>query len=593
MAARKIKLKDQLGRVVRVPTATATPAPTTPPVTQPEPARPAATVWKLIREIPANIQKLAKLVGTGFTTRGPDGEWFQRQIEAGEGIVVADGDGVAGNPSIGLAELPDAGGGTLQKTLRDDYGRLAGTSAATTSDLAEGGNLYFTDERADARIAAQKGVANGLATLDAGAKLPANQLPALAITDTFVVASQAAMLALTAERGDVAVRTDLQKSFILAAEPATALANWQELLVPTGTAGTVTSVALSVPTGLVVAGSPITASGTFTVSYATGYQGYTAAEATKLAGIATGATVGAAWGTNLSGIPASISSLAGLTTSANQGVYLTAPNNWAAYPLTPAGRALLDDADAPAQRTTLGLASGTTGQFWRGDGSWSSALTADMRVQKGVPGYEMVSANGQNGWRFIGNVNDSADFGFAIGQLVSGSWAARYAFSTVAMAPTADNTLSSGRADARWTVVHAATGAINTSDEREKTAVRPFTAAELAAAAELGREIGVYQWLAMIAEKGGAARQHIGMTVQGAIAILELHGLDPFAYGFICYDQWDELPVIRDEEGKIVQEYRPAGDRYSFRMDELLAFIARGLAHRLDTVEQRLAAAGL
>lgn len=378
--------------------------------------------------------------------------------------------------------------------------------------------------------------------------------------------------------------TDPHPQYTTAAEVDAAIA---------ATAGTVTSVALSVPTGLVVAGSPITASGTFTVSYAAGYQGYTAAEATKLAGVATGATVGAAWGTNLSGIPASISSLAGLTTSANQGAYLTAPNTWATYALTPAGRALLDDADAAAQRTTLGLASGTTGQFWRGDGTLSSALTADMRVQKGVPGYEMVSANGQYGWRFIGNVNDSADFGFAIGQLVSGSWAARYAFSTVAMAPTADNTLSSGRADARWTVVHAATGAINTSDEREKTAVRPFTAAELAAAAELGREIGVYQWLAMIAEKGDAARQHIGMTVQRAIEILRSHGLDPFTYGFICYDQWDELPEIRDEEGRIVQEFSPAGDRYSFRMDELLAFIARGLAHRLDAVEQRLAAAGL
>lgn len=51
---------------------------------------------------------------------------------------------------------------------------------------------------------------------------------------------------------------------------------------------------------------------------------------------------------------------------------------------------------------------------------------------------------------------------------------------------------------------------------------------------------------ARAAEKGGAARQHIGMTVQRAIEILRSHGLDPFAYGFICYDQWGELPEIRD-----------------------------------------------
>jgi hypothetical protein len=82
--------------------------------------------------------------------------------------------------------------------------------------------------------AAEKGAANGVATLDAGSKIPQAQLPAIAITDTFVVASQAAMLALTtAEKGDVAVRTDLNKSFILTADPYSTLGNWQELLTPT------------------------------------------------------------------------------------------------------------------------------------------------------------------------------------------------------------------------------------------------------------------------------------------------------------------------------------------------------------------------
>lgn len=72
-----------------------------------------------------------------------------------------------------------------------------------------------------------------------GGKIPSNQLPAIAITDTSVVNSQVQMLALTAQTGDVAVRTDLSKSFILAAEPASTLANWQELLTP---ADAVTSV---------------------------------------------------------------------------------------------------------------------------------------------------------------------------------------------------------------------------------------------------------------------------------------------------------------------------------------------------------------
>lgn len=85
---------------------------------------------------------------------------------------------------------------------------------------------------------AQKGAVNGVAPLDGAQKIPNIYLPALAITDTFVVASQVAMLALGgsgAEKGDVAVRTDLNKSFILAGTDPSVLADWQELLTPTDT----------------------------------------------------------------------------------------------------------------------------------------------------------------------------------------------------------------------------------------------------------------------------------------------------------------------------------------------------------------------
>lgn len=59
----------------------------------------------------------------------------------------------------------------------------------------------------------------------------------------------------------------------------------------TSNLGTVTSVAASVPTGLTVSGSPITSSGTLTIAYAAGYQGYTSTEATKLSGIEAGADI--------------------------------------------------------------------------------------------------------------------------------------------------------------------------------------------------------------------------------------------------------------------------------------------------------------
>lgn len=71
------------------------------------------------------------------------------------------------------------------------------------------------------------GVANGVATLGADGLLPVSQLPPLAISSTFTVASQAAMLALTAERGDVAIRSDLSgAAYILTADAPATLANW-------------------------------------------------------------------------------------------------------------------------------------------------------------------------------------------------------------------------------------------------------------------------------------------------------------------------------------------------------------------------------
>lgn len=84
-------------------------------------------------------------------------------------------------------------------------------------------------------LTSQLGMPSGVATLDAGGKLTAAEVPAIAITDTFVVASQAAQTALTAEVGDVAVRTDQNKSYILVSTPASTFGNWQELLTPTDT----------------------------------------------------------------------------------------------------------------------------------------------------------------------------------------------------------------------------------------------------------------------------------------------------------------------------------------------------------------------
>lgn len=128
---------------------------------------------------------------------------------------------------------------------------------------------------------AQLGAANGVAQLGADQKLLVSQIPATAITDTSVIASQAAMLALTAQVGDVAVRTDILKSFILRAEPATVLGNWQELLTPTD----------SVQTVFGRAGTVIAQTGDYTVAQVTDAAPLASP---ALTGIPTAPTAGAA-----------------------------------------------------------------------------------------------------------------------------------------------------------------------------------------------------------------------------------------------------------------------------------------------------------
>lgn len=67
------------------------------------------------------------------------------------------------------------------------------------------------------------------ATLDGTGKIPVSMIPSIALTEPFVVSSQAAMLALNAQVGDIAKRTDLGYSFCLASSPPSTLANWIQL----------------------------------------------------------------------------------------------------------------------------------------------------------------------------------------------------------------------------------------------------------------------------------------------------------------------------------------------------------------------------
>ena len=71
------------------------------------------------------------------------------------------------------------------------------------------------------------------------------------------------------------------------------------------------------------------------------------------------ASLGVTIGSDVQAHDAILDDLSGLTQAADKGMYFDSSSTAATFDLTAAGRALLDDADAAAQRTTLGLVIGT------------------------------------------------------------------------------------------------------------------------------------------------------------------------------------------------------------------------------------------
>ncbi|TNE38309.1 MAG: hypothetical protein EP345_17515 [Sphingomonadales bacterium] len=173
-----------------------------------------------------------------------------------------------------------------------------------------------------------------------------------------------------------------------------------------------------------------------------------------------------------------------------------------------------------------------------------------------------------------------------------------------------DNAHSLGRASYRWSTVYAATGTINTSDEREKLWIgigEDRRAIWLRIARAIVAELGFYQWLDQVAVKGeDHARMHFGARAQRVWEIVAAEGLcapligdgvdqrpDPDWDGppppaMLCYDAWDaeteERPIlspsILNEHGEPMQTgtetvvKREAGNRFGFRMDQLLMLLA-------------------
>ena len=115
-------------------------------------------------------------------------------------VTIANGNAAAGLPTIDLATVADAGGGALLRFVRDAWGRITGTSTPTTTDLAEGTNLYYTAARV-------------LATVLSGLSTATNAV--IIATDTVLVALGKLQAQISASLTSIGLKAD--KSITLTA----------------------------------------------------------------------------------------------------------------------------------------------------------------------------------------------------------------------------------------------------------------------------------------------------------------------------------------------------------------------------------------
>ncbi len=219
-----------------------------------------------------------------------------------------------------------------------------------------------------------------------GGVVPTSQLPASIMTDAFVVGSEAAMLALAANKGDLAIRSDLSRTFVLAANAPGVLANWIRLETPA-------SPVLSVQgqTGVIVIGKSDIGLGNAD-NTRDADKPVSTATATALAAKANAAHAHAI--ADVAGLQAGLdakantSSLAPVATSGAYSALTDSPfvfADWAtsATP-NPAtnGLAAVDSTTFTAGQRVLLTASGVSGGIWVvGAGAWTRATDHDSDAE--------------------------------------------------------------------------------------------------------------------------------------------------------------------------------------------------------------------
>lgn len=169
--------------------------------------------------------------------------------------------------------------------------------------------------------------------------------------------------------------------------------------------------------------------------------------------------------------------------------------------------------------------------------------------------------------------------------------------------PGADGGFALGSASKRWSQLFASTATINTSDETTKDDIQDVDDRCLDAWAQV--EFQQYRFKDAVEFKGTDARLHVGVVAQRVKAAFESVGLDPFEYGLLCYDEWEDEPEIYsywddqfDDEGnliraagsEVIQAAVVAGSRYGIRYEEALALEAALMRRTTKAMADQIAA---
>lgn len=209
-----------------------------------------------------------------------------------------------------------------------------------------------------------------------------------------------------------------------------------------------------------------------------------------------------------------------------------------------------------------------------------------------------------NAYSKSGHISYPINTQFFIGEWDGSTFTARVLLSAEkSLNPGLSNAQALGSATARWSQLFAATGTINTSDERSKTSIDSPDDALMRAWSKVNFK--VFQFKDAVEKKGGDARIHVGVVAQEVKAAFESEGLDATRYGLLCYDKWDDeyedvevvdTPEVVAEDGTVTPAQThvvhrlvtPAGDRYGIRYEEALALEAAYQRWRLAQIEARL-----